>query len=112
MRRTATPSRRDRVCKVHIVGPRGDLVDDGGHFRDAYGLLPGEWVLVRPDGYVGAIVAGDEFRSSSDIWRKWAFRRLSEQGRNCRRRRPLSNRRRSKDCATGDGRLKVEAGRR
>jgi hypothetical protein len=36
------------------------LVDDGGHFRDAYGLSPGDWVLVRPDGYVGAIVGADE----------------------------------------------------
>jgi len=42
--------------RVHIVGPRGDVVDGCGHFRDAYGLSPGEWVLVRPDGYVGAIV--------------------------------------------------------
>ncbi len=44
---------------VRTVGPRGDLVDDAGHFRDAYGLSPGEWVLVRPDGYVGAIVGAD-----------------------------------------------------
>jgi 2-polyprenyl-6-methoxyphenol hydroxylase-like FAD-dependent oxidoreductase len=45
--------------RVHIVGPHGDLVDDGGHFRDAYGLSPGEWVLIRPDGYVGAIAGSD-----------------------------------------------------
>jgi 2-polyprenyl-6-methoxyphenol hydroxylase-like FAD-dependent oxidoreductase len=45
--------------RVHIVGPRGDMVDDGGHFRDAYGLSSHEWVLVRPDGYVGAIVDAD-----------------------------------------------------
>jgi 2-polyprenyl-6-methoxyphenol hydroxylase-like FAD-dependent oxidoreductase len=44
---------------VHIVGPRGDIVDDGGHFRDAYGVSPGDWVLVRPDGYVGAVVGAD-----------------------------------------------------
>jgi 2-polyprenyl-6-methoxyphenol hydroxylase-like FAD-dependent oxidoreductase len=41
---------------AHIVGPRGDVVDDGGHFRDAYCVSPGDWVLVRPDGYVGAVV--------------------------------------------------------
>jgi 2-polyprenyl-6-methoxyphenol hydroxylase-like FAD-dependent oxidoreductase len=46
--------------RSHIVGPRGDVVDDGGHFRAAYGLSPGDWVLVRPDGYVGAIVGADE----------------------------------------------------
>ena len=39
---------------VHHVGPNGDVIDAGGHVRDAYGLAPGECVLVRPDGYVGA----------------------------------------------------------
>ncbi len=42
---------------IHTLGPHGDIVDDGGHFRDAYGLEAGDWVLVRPDGYVGAFVA-------------------------------------------------------
>ncbi|MDM0004967.1 FAD-dependent oxidoreductase [Variovorax sp. J22G73] len=42
---------------IHTFGDRGDLRDDGGHFRDAYALSVGDWVLVRPDGYVGAIVA-------------------------------------------------------
>ncbi|MFM9927715.1 FAD-dependent oxidoreductase [Variovorax sp. H27-G14] len=45
---------------IHTVGPRGDLQDDGGHFKDAYALSPGDWVLVRPDGYVRAIVASSE----------------------------------------------------
>ncbi|MEI9996363.1 MAG: FAD-dependent oxidoreductase [Rhizomicrobium sp.] len=42
---------------IHAVGSRGDISDDGGHFRTAYGLAEGDWVLVRPDGYVGAIVS-------------------------------------------------------
>jgi len=46
--------------RLRTVGSRGDLVDDDGHFREAYGLSPGEWVLVRPDGYVGAIVSTEE----------------------------------------------------
>ena len=46
--------------RIHVVGPHGDIIDDGGHVRDAYGLSPGDWVLIRPDGYVGAIVAGAE----------------------------------------------------
>jgi 2-polyprenyl-6-methoxyphenol hydroxylase-like FAD-dependent oxidoreductase len=45
--------------RVSIVGPHGDLVDNGGHFHDAYALSPGDWVLIRPDGYVGAIVDSD-----------------------------------------------------
>jgi hypothetical protein len=44
---------------VHAVGHGGDLLDTQRHWQDAYGLSPGEWVLVRPDGYVGAIVASD-----------------------------------------------------
>jgi 2-polyprenyl-6-methoxyphenol hydroxylase-like FAD-dependent oxidoreductase len=46
--------------RIRIVGSRGDLIDDGGHFHSAYGLSPGEWVLIRPDGYVGAIVGAAE----------------------------------------------------
>ncbi|HWD68481.1 MAG TPA: FAD-dependent oxidoreductase [Caulobacteraceae bacterium] len=46
--------------RIHVVGPGGDIIDDGGHMRDAYGLSPGDWLLVRPDGYVGAIVSGAE----------------------------------------------------
>ena len=38
-------------------GGRGHLIDADGHFRNAYDLRPGDWLLVRPDGYVGAIVA-------------------------------------------------------
>lgn len=38
-----------------------DLTDPDGHFADAYDLSPGTWLLVRPDGYVGAIApAGQE----------------------------------------------------
>src|SRR5262249_59622204 len=45
---------------VHTLGPRGDIVDHAGHVRDGYGLDPGTWVLIRPDGYIGAIVSSDE----------------------------------------------------
>ncbi|MBN8949592.1 MULTISPECIES: FAD-dependent oxidoreductase [unclassified Rhizobium] len=43
--------------RIHVFGASGDMVDAGGHLRDIYDLSPGEWVLVRPDGYIGAIVA-------------------------------------------------------
>jgi 2-polyprenyl-6-methoxyphenol hydroxylase-like FAD-dependent oxidoreductase len=46
--------------RLHIIGRLGDLADERGHFRDAYALSPGEWVLVRPDGYVGAIAGSDD----------------------------------------------------
>ena len=44
---------------IHAVGPRGDFTDSAGHFQTAYGLVPGNWVLVRPDGYIGAIVSSE-----------------------------------------------------
>jgi len=46
--------------RIHTVGPRGEVIDDAGHFREAYGVAAGDWVLVRPDGYIGAIVSETE----------------------------------------------------
>jgi hypothetical protein len=45
---------------IHTVGSRGDIIDGSGYLRDAYGLTSGQWALVRPDGYVGAIVSSSE----------------------------------------------------
>jgi 2-polyprenyl-6-methoxyphenol hydroxylase-like FAD-dependent oxidoreductase len=44
---------------VHIIGPQGDLIDERNDFRDAWALASGDWALVRPDGYIGAIVSSD-----------------------------------------------------
>ncbi|MGW5266411.1 FAD-dependent oxidoreductase [Microbispora sp. NPDC004025] len=46
-----------RGVRVHTIGERGDIVDTGRHVRDGYGLASGQWVLVRPDGYVAAVTA-------------------------------------------------------
>ncbi len=35
-----------------------------GHFRESYQLAPGQCVLIRPDGYVGAFFHG---KQSNDI---------------------------------------------
>jgi 2-polyprenyl-6-methoxyphenol hydroxylase-like FAD-dependent oxidoreductase len=48
---------------VHTVGPRGDIFDEDRYLHDAYGLAPGDWVLVRPDGYIGAIVSSSEIQA-------------------------------------------------
>ena len=45
------------------MGRKGDLIDAAGHFKDAYAPHPGDWFLIRPDGYVGAIVALSELPS-------------------------------------------------
>lgn len=57
----------DRECvrprpglRIHTVGGRGDLIDDHGHFRNTYAVSPGDWVLIRPDGYIGAMVTSGE----------------------------------------------------
>lgn len=41
---------------IHTIGARGDILDTGDHVRSAYGLSSEQWVLVRPDGYVAAVV--------------------------------------------------------
>jgi 2-polyprenyl-6-methoxyphenol hydroxylase-like FAD-dependent oxidoreductase len=53
---------------TNAIAPRSglvvaDLVDTDGWFAAAYGLPPGGFVLVRPDGYIATIgQAGDEAR--------------------------------------------------
>jgi hypothetical protein len=54
---------------VHVVGAHGDVVDEWGHVRDAYALSAGDWVCVRPDGYVGAIVAFGELAALEEYLR-------------------------------------------
>ncbi|WCM90502.1 FAD-dependent oxidoreductase [Acidovorax sp. NCPPB 3576] len=42
---------------IHTFGEYGDLVDDDAEYLKGYSVRKGDWVLVRPDGYVCAIVA-------------------------------------------------------
>ncbi len=58
-----------RGLHIHRIGNGCELEDVGAHFRDAYGLVSGEWVLIRPDGYVGAIMA-----SSDAAKLQWVFK--------------------------------------
>ncbi len=45
---------------IHHLGPKGDVIDAWEQIRDAYALTPGDCVLVRPDGYVGAILGTNQ----------------------------------------------------
>jgi 2-polyprenyl-6-methoxyphenol hydroxylase-like FAD-dependent oxidoreductase len=56
----ATAVRPRTGLHVHTLGPRGDIIDAGGYIREGYQLETGDWVLIRPDGYIGAIVSSDE----------------------------------------------------
>lgn len=52
------PTRRG--LHIHKVGAGSEYSDASGLFQEAYGLDPGDWILVRPDGYIGAIAASAE----------------------------------------------------
>ena len=52
--------------QVRCVGQGGDLKDDGGHIRQAYDLDAGDWALVRPDGYVAAIIGASGVEALHD----------------------------------------------
>jgi len=41
---------------IHTTGRYGDIIDGDGHLEKAYGMSPGDWVLIRPDGYLGTIL--------------------------------------------------------
>lgn len=61
LERDAVPPRAG--LRIHTFSPHGDLFDDQGHFQEAYEPAIDDWVLVRPDGYVGAIVAQGDVQS-------------------------------------------------
>ena len=58
----ARVSARARL-RVHIVGKSGDVVDDGGYFQAGYAVSAGQWVLMRPDGYIAAIVDTEQLEA-------------------------------------------------
>lgn len=68
--RTSLNSRRDlparaglRIHAIGEAGEGGDYVDEHGDFRVSYALQPGDWALVRPDGYIAAIVSSSHLEA-------------------------------------------------
>ena len=55
-----------RGLQIRRIGEGGDLKDEAGHIRDAYDLDPGDWALVRPDGYIGAIIGSGHAEALPD----------------------------------------------
>ena len=45
---------------IHDIGARSAIIDADRHIRDGYDLVPSDHVLIRPDGYIGALAAGTE----------------------------------------------------
>ncbi|MEU5640014.1 FAD-dependent oxidoreductase [Streptomyces milbemycinicus] len=52
---TSAPAPRPGL-HIHTLGTRGDILDTGGYVHGAYRLPSEQWVLIRPDGYVAAVV--------------------------------------------------------
>ncbi|WP_327145790.1 FAD-dependent monooxygenase [Nocardia sp. NBC_01327] len=50
------PARVVRVVRPGVSTGAHDLIDAGGHAYRAYGATDGTRVLIRPDGYVGALL--------------------------------------------------------
>lgn len=45
--------------RIVTAGMSGELRDDGGYLRAAYGFAPGDVALIRPDGYIGALASAE-----------------------------------------------------
>nr|WP_249198108.1 FAD-dependent oxidoreductase [Gluconobacter wancherniae] len=46
--------------RIVTIGAGNELVDEDGYIVAAYGIDPGQWVLVRPDGYIAGIFSSRE----------------------------------------------------
>lgn len=55
---------------VHRIGPDRELRDDGS-FRSTYGASDGDAFLIRPDGYIGAIVDAAGHDALADYARRY-----------------------------------------
>lgn len=55
-----------RGLRIHRVGQGGDLRDEAGRVREAYDLDPGDWTLIRPDGYIAAIIGSNRADALND----------------------------------------------
>ncbi|WP_141621431.1 FAD-dependent oxidoreductase [Myxococcus sp. AB036A] len=66
---------------VHHIGAQSEVVDAWEHIRDAYALAPGECVLIRPDGYVGAILNADQTAELEVYLARMGVARLEEESK-------------------------------
>ncbi len=54
------PVAPQRNLHLHSIGQGSELTDEAGYFLAAYAPSPGTCILIRPDGYIGAMVASGE----------------------------------------------------
>jgi hypothetical protein len=67
---------------IHTVGSRGDIIDESDHMRDVYVMASGDWVLVRPDGYVGAIISSGQMGELKTYLREVGLHQGSASSKN------------------------------
>ena len=60
--------------KRAVVGGDGELADPHGYFQAAWALPQGSWALLRPDGYLAAVVDADH----AGAMRRWLGQMLGE----------------------------------
>jgi len=59
---------------IHRIGADGEFQDPGDHLGKTYGMADGDLLLVRPDGYVGALVtAADSERIAAYLAKMHIF---------------------------------------
>lgn len=62
-----------RGLRIYHIGEQDELIDTMGHFRESYQLVPGECVLIRPDGYVGAFFHGKQVNDIENYLSRFAI---------------------------------------
>jgi 2-polyprenyl-6-methoxyphenol hydroxylase-like FAD-dependent oxidoreductase len=62
-----------RNLHIHRIGKFGDLRDSNEAFQTAYRVEPGDWVLIRPDGYIGAIVSSPQLEALDKYMRQFGL---------------------------------------
>lgn len=55
-----------RMLHIHGIGAGGEFQDANDHLGAAYGMADGDVLLVRPDGYVGALVSAADGNRIAD----------------------------------------------
>ena len=68
------------MLRIHTIGAGGELHDEHGDFQNAYDITAGHWVLVRPDGYIGAIVEAGEAEALEQYLGQVGLQRVGIQG--------------------------------
>ncbi len=63
-----------RGLHIHFIGTKDEcgteLSDAHSHFLNAYQVERTTWVLIRPDGYIGAMVSDENVDSLSEYFEK------------------------------------------